>query len=119
MRKSTVLSCILLLAPACAGDAVRLTPEQERKLDPALRQLVAGGPVIERDYEISQGPSGETLYGIIVRTDHPDALRSAGFVVTSTFADVSVVRVTVDQLRRLAMMTEVLALQNGSHNRAQ
>jgi len=104
------------LFAGCAATETRLTPLEQEKLDPALQRLVTGTAVIRADYDLAPGAPGEERYGVIVRTDNAEELRSAGYAVTSSFGDVAVVRVTIPQIRSLVRLPSVKNVSNGSKN---
>ncbi len=104
------------LFAGCAATGAQLTPLEEEKLDPALKQLVLGTSVNRTDYDVTPGAPGEEKYGVIVRTDNVEELKSAGFAVTSSFGDVAVVRATIPQIRSLVRIPSVKNVSNGSRN---
>lgn len=113
-----VLSVPLLLC--CCGSAVpALTPVELGKLDPPLQRLLLGGEVIETDYNVTTGPSGERRYVVVARVETVDEVKKAGFEVTSAFGEIAVVQVTVDQLRVLVAMPGVKNVRTGSKNQIQ
>ena len=111
-----LLFILAVLLAGCAATGPQLTPLELEKLDPALQRLVLGTPASQAEYDITPGPSGESKFGVIVRTENADALRSAGYAVTSAFGGVAVVRVTIAQLRSLVTLPSVRNVTNGSKN---
>ena len=109
----------LLFMAGCASTATTLTALEESKLDPALKKLILGATIDATEYDITPGPGGERRYGVIVRTDNVDDLKRGGYAVTSVFGDVTVVRVTVEQLRTLASLPSVKNVTNGSKYKIQ
>lgn len=114
MRLVTLLTVLLA---GCASSSPELSMLEKQKLNPALQRLVLNEVVNPWDYDIRLGPSGESLYGVTVRTDNVEEIRSAGFTVTSAFADVAVVRLTVEQLRSLVQLPSVRSVASGVRNR--
>ena len=104
------------LVSGCAATVPELTPAEKSKLDPALQRLLTGASVNRADYDVTTGKSGEETYGVLVRTDNPDALRQAGYDVTSAFGDVAVVRVTLPALRSLVRLASVRSVSNGTRS---
>jgi hypothetical protein len=100
----------------CAATGTQLTPLEEKKFDPAIKQLVLGTSASRADYDVTPGAPGEEKYGVIVRTDNVEELKSAGFAVTSSFGDVAVVRATIPQIRSLVRLPSVKNVSNGSKN---
>jgi hypothetical protein len=107
---------LAVLFAGCATTGSQLTSLEKEKLDPALQRLVLGTPASRTEYDITPGPSGEEKFGVIVRTDNIDVLRKAGYTVTSAYGDVSVVRVTIAELRSLVTIPSVKNVTNGSKN---
>jgi hypothetical protein len=105
-----------VLFAGCATTGPALTSLEQEKLDPALQRLVLGSSESRTGYDIKPGPSGEDVYGVIVRTDNVDEIRSAGYTVTSSFGTTAVVRVTLPQLRSLVKLPSVKNVTNGSVN---
>ena len=111
-----LLFILAILLAGCAATGPQSTPLELEKLDPALQRLILGTPAGPAEYDITPGPAGESKFGVIVRTENADALRSAGYAVTSAFGDVAVVRVTIAQLRSLVTLPSVKNVTNGSKN---
>src|SRR5690606_27423954 len=100
-----------LLWPAGAS-AQGLTPEERGRLDARLQVLVdragavaparVGGrpPVAMR--VAGGGRPAAPVYGAVVHTDDPAGLRALGVQVNAVFDGLASVRVTTDDLRRLA-----------------
>jgi hypothetical protein len=101
----------------CATARPQLTPLEEQKLDPALQRLVLGTPASRTEYDITPGPTGEEVFGVLVRTDNVDDIRHAGCAVTSAFGDIAVVRVTLEQIHLLVSLPSVKNVMNGSKHR--
>ena len=116
MHQSVSLVLLALLLSACSPGVTRLTPEEEKKFDPALRALLAGEAVREADYDVFPGSGSEKEYAVIVRADDFNDVRQGGYAVMSAFGEVGVVRATLAQMRRLAAMPGVRSITNGSKN---
>jgi len=110
------LAVLALLVAGCASSSSELTQLEKEKLNPALRRLVLKEVVNPWDYDVRLSPSGETLYGITVRTDNVEELRGAGFTVTSSFGEIAVLHVTLDELRELVKLPSVHSVANGVRN---
>jgi len=110
-----ILFMSLLLA-GCATTGTELTPAEKAKLDPALQRLLTGATTNRAEYDVTTGKSGEETYGVLVRTDNADELKSAGFNVTSTFGDVAVVRATIPAIRSLLRLPSVRNVSNGTRS---
>ncbi len=93
-----------------------LTAAEKAKLDPALQKLVQTGEGAANRYDVHTLPDGSRVYGVIIRTDIPQALRKAGIPVNSVFGDVATARLTITELRKVAKMPTVLAVENSSKN---
>lgn len=109
------LSAALFLA-GCSAGVTRLTPEEEKKFDPPLRALLSGQPVREAEYDVVGNAGEEKQYAVIVRADDLNEVKNAGYSVMSGFGEIGVVRVTLEQMRRLAKMPGVRSITNGSQN---
>jgi hypothetical protein len=110
--KFTFLTAVLLLA-GCAQSG-SLTADQEAKLEPRLRQLLAGENVAGVNAVKSNG--GIEQYDIIIRGSSADDVRAAGVTPNSVIGEVMTARVRVDQIRTLAKITSIRSLQMGSAN---
>ena len=111
-------ACSMLLAfllVACGGP-MALTEAERAKLDPGLQSLLAEGTGSEAHYDLSIRTDGTREYGVIVRTTDAEKLRAAGIHVQSVLGDVVTVRVTVDELRDVARLPSVRAVQNSGRN---
>ena len=110
-----ILFMSVLLA-GCATSGPGLTPSEIAKLDPALQRLLTGASPNRADYDITTGKSGEETYGVLVRTDSADALKNAGYDVTSVFGDVAVVRATIPAIRSIVRLPSVKSVSAGTHS---
>jgi hypothetical protein len=119
MTQSVTLVALALLLAGCSPGMTRLTPDEEKKFDPALRALLAGETVREADYDLLPGTGSEKEYAVIVRADDFNDVRKGGYTVMSAFGEAGVVRVTLAQMRRLAAMPGVRSITNGSKNQPQ
>jgi hypothetical protein len=117
MRIPYCLLAVLLVG--CATTGPRLTSLEQEKLDPALQRLVLGASPSPAEYDVTPGPSGEELFGVVVRTDDVDHVRSAGYDVSSAFGGIAIVRVTITGLRALVKLPSVKNVTNGSKNKTQ
>jgi len=106
---SLMLLAFLMLS---CGGPMALTEAERAKLDPGLQSLLAEGTGTESGYDVTVRSDGTREYGVIVRTTDAEQLRAAGIRVQSVFGDVVTVRVTVDELRNVARLPAVRAVQN-------
>lgn len=114
MRKIMFMCFAATVALSCSGPG--LSVEERAKLDPVLQELVSGQTVSEQRYDVTVRPDGTKEYGVIVRTDAPDEVRALGVAVGSVFGDVVTVRVTPDELKRIAALKTVKSVQNSGKN---
>ena len=110
-----VLSVVCLLLVSCSATN-RLSEAERAKLDPALQRLLAQERVDEKDYDSTVRADGSKEFGLSVRSNNADEIREAGIRVLSAFGDVITVRVTLDELRKLAGLSSVRSVQNSSRN---
>ena len=106
---SLLLLAFLMLS---CGGPMALTEAERAKLDPGLQSLLAEGTGPETRYDVTVRSDGTREYGVIVRTTDAEQLRAAGIRVQSVFGDVVTVRVSVDELRNVARLPAVRAVQN-------
>ena len=106
---------LALLVLSCGGP-MALTDAERAKLDPGLQALLTEGTGTDSGYDVTIRPDGTREYGVIVRTTDAEQLRAAGIRVQSVLGDVVTVRVTVDELRNVARMPSVRAVQNSGKN---
>jgi hypothetical protein len=114
----SVYPSLMLLAfvvVSCGGPQA-LTEAERAKLDPGLQTLLAEGTGPESRYDVTTRPDGKVEYGVIVRTADAEQLRAAGIRVQSVLGDVVTVRVTVDELRTVARLPAVRAVQDSGKN---
>lgn len=114
----SVYSFPLLLAflVLSCGGPMALTEAERAKLDPGLQSLLTEGTGTEAGYDVTVRPDGTREYGVIVRTTDAEQLRAAGVRVQSVSGDVVTVRVSVDELRTVARLPSVRAVQNSGKN---
>lgn len=108
---TAVLLAAAFVASACQSPGA-LTRDEERKLDPALRALVRGEAGGLFEYDVHEGPGGARVYGVVIRTTDPEALRRAGLPLQSVHGEVATARLTVDALRRAARLPAVVSIEN-------
>jgi hypothetical protein len=113
---ASACSLLLTFVVMSCGGSPTLTDQERAKLDPYLQSLLTEGTVSADRYEMTVRPDGTREYGIIVRTTSVDSLRAAGIRVQSVFGDVVTARVSVDELRVIARLPSVRAVQNGGKN---
>jgi hypothetical protein len=110
-----VLSAACLLLVSCATTS-RLSEVERAKLDAALQRLLAQEQVDEKDYDTTVRADGVREFGLSVRSNNADEIRKAGIRVSSVFGDVVIVRVTLDELKKLVTLSSVRSVQNSSRN---
>jgi len=106
---------IAILALTCGGPK-ELSDEERAKLDPRLIELLNSSSVSDAAYDVSMRPDGQKEYGVIIRTNNTDALRTIGIQVQSVFGDVVTARLTTDELRKVVALQSVRAVQNSGRN---
>jgi hypothetical protein len=109
------LPLLAFLVLSCGGP-MALTEAERAKFDPGLQVLLAEGTGTGSRYDVTIRPDGTREYGVIVRTTDAEQLRAAGIRVQSVLGDVVTVRVTVDELRSVARLPSVRAVQNSGRN---
>ena len=55
--------------------------------------------------EITHRADGTKEYAVIVRSEHPEAIKALGVNVSSVFGDVIVVHVTLEELKNIVSLT--------------
>jgi hypothetical protein len=91
-----------------------LSDTEKAKLDPPLVHLFAGEHVDKSLVGEILRPDGIKEYAVIVRSKHPEEIKALEVVVNSVFGDVIVVHATIEELRKIASLPSVLALEVGS-----
>jgi hypothetical protein len=114
MRTTMVLVSLLFSACSAQPD---LSPAQLAKIDPVLQVLLEREDVSSAQYDISVRPDGTREYGVIVYGSAPDTLRALGIPVQSVLGEMMTARVSVAQLRLLAVQVTVRSVQNSSKDR--
>jgi hypothetical protein len=110
MRKNCSLLLLVLLA-ACSG-TMELTESEKGKLDMKLQSLMtAKGMASDSDFDMSTDKDGKKIYSIIVRGSSADDVRKLGVNVNSNFGDVITVRCSIDDLKKIAKLPSVRALE--------
>jgi len=114
-RSALVVAALSISLHACSS-APPLTDQQMAKLHPQIQRLLAGEPVPELDESASLRADGSRAYELIVRTTKPDELRSIGITPQSQFNEVLTVRVTSEEIVKLARLPSLIAIEPGSKN---
>jgi hypothetical protein len=91
-----------------------LSDTEKAKLDPPLFHLFAGEQVDKSLVNETLRPDGIKEYAVIVRSEDPEEIQALGIAVSSVFGDVIVVHATIEELRKIASLPTVRALQAGS-----
>ncbi len=112
MIRSTVLLAALLFASCAARED--LTPGQLAKIDPKLRVLLEQNNVPDASYEITFRPDGSREYSVIVYGSNPDTLRTLGIPLQTVLGEMMTARVTVAELRILAVQPSVRSVLNAA-----
>jgi len=108
----TVSSCLF---HACSSTPP-LTDEEMAKLHPQVQRLLAGESVPELDEASSLLADGSRAYELIVRMTKRDELRSIGITPQSQFGEFLTVRVTAEEIVKLARLPSLIAIEPGSKN---
>ena len=111
--KRMILAFFCLTFFACST-SMHLTESERSKLDPALAMLVQGESVNESEYDAHLRSDGAKEYGVIIRSNNADELKSAGIRIGSTINDIVTARVTLEELRKVLGMPSVRAVQNST-----
>ena len=98
------------------GSGRELTDMDKAKLDIPLRALLSGENVLSERFDVSYRSDGTKVYGVIVRSSHPEELRKAGIHVASVFGDVLTVRATREELRAIVVLPSVRSIECGARN---
>ena len=99
----------------CASGRVTLKSYEKEKLDPALQNLVINkGDVDSSMYNRSTNKEGNTVFDVILRSNDPDAVRSAGIPIQSVVRDIITAQLTVKQIRKAASLDAVKSIQNAA-----
>ena len=114
MQKIVLMLLAATLASCCSGPG--LSVDERAKLDPPLQELLMGENVAEHRYDVTVRPDGSKEYGVIVRTDVADDVRGLGIPVGSVYGDIVTVRVTKEELKRIAGLKTVKSIQNSGQN---
>jgi hypothetical protein len=112
-RFSVVIILSSILSLHCASTD-SLSEAEKAKLDLPLLHLISGTPGDETRLDVLTRPDGTKEYAVIVRSDNPDALRALGINISSVFADVIVVHVTLDELKKIVSLPAVQSIRTGS-----
>lgn len=108
-----MVSVIILLSFRCSSSK-SISDIEKSKLDFPLVRLFAGEQVDKSLVGETLRPDGTKVYAIIVRSVHPEEIRALGVVVSSVFGDVIVIHATIEELRKIASLPSVRALEVGS-----
>lgn len=93
-----------------------LTDEEMAKLHPQVQRLLAGEAAPDLDSTSTLRSDGVREFELIVRSANPDELRSIGITPQSQFGDVLTVRVSTEEIVKVARLQSVIAIEPGSKN---
>lgn len=114
-RSALVLAFLSVSFYACSSTPP-LTDHEMAKLHPQVQRLLAGEVVPELDKASSLRPDGARVYELIVRTTKPEEVRSIGIAPQSQFGELLTVRVTSEEIVKLARLPSLIAIEPGSQN---
>jgi len=121
-RPLFAVCCSTLLVTVClqlfqgCSSTPPLTDEEMAKLHPQVQRLLAGDSVPELEEASSLLADGSRAYELIVRTTAADELRSIGISPQSQFGEFLTVRVTTEEIVKLARLPSLIAIDPGSKN---
>ena len=116
LNKSACFRVILasIALASCASDS--LTREEKEKLDPALQRLLASEEREKTGLDVSARSDGEREYGVIIRSNAPEEIRSTGVRIQSVFGEIVTARLTVREVASVARLRSVVSIAAGSRN---
>ena len=106
-------SCVLLLS---CSSTTHLTDQEMAKIDPRVQRVLAGEQVPGLEEVSSLRPDGSREYPIVVRMTNPKELDALGITPQSRFGDMITVRVTAEEIKKLAQLGSVTAIRAGAPN---
>jgi len=119
LRTSIVASLALLasslLLSGCSTQT-RLTDQEMAKIQPQLQRLLAGERVADLEELSSLRTDGSREYPLIVRMTNAQELDSIGVTPGSRFGEIVTVRVTTDEIRRIARLPSVTSIEAGARS---
>jgi len=107
----------MLMAASACGGAEALSSEEMDKLSPALQRVVQGDEPPPLSDLVTATRDGETVYAVILRVTDAQAVREAGIPLNSVQGSVATARLTVDQIRDAARVTEVARIEESGRVR--
>ncbi len=112
------MTICVLLSFQCSSTK-SLSDNEKAKLDPPLIRLFAGQQVDKNLIGETIRPDGAKEYAVIVRSEHSEEIKALGVAISSVFGDVIVVHVTIEELRKIILLSSVRAVQVGSRKTIQ
>jgi hypothetical protein len=112
------MTVLVLLSFQCSSTKSQSDIEKA-KLDPPLLHLLSGDRDDDKRLDITHRTDGTKEYAVIVRSEHPEAIRALGINVSSVFGDVIVVHVTFEELKNIVSLSTVKAVRTGSRRNIQ
>ena len=109
-------SCVLLLG---CSSTTHLTDQEMAKIDPHVQRVLAGERVPGLEELSSLRADGSREYPVVVRTTNPKELDALGITPHSRFGDMITVRVTAEEIKKLAQLGSVTAIRAGAPNEPQ
>jgi hypothetical protein len=98
---------------ACSS-GTNLTKEEKSKLDPSLQRLLQDSDVPDSQYNVIVKEDGSKIYGVIIRSNNPQELENAGIFINSIQGDIITAKLTLTEIRKVAALQSVSAVENSS-----
>ncbi len=110
----TLVVCAFAVLAGCSSESAITKDAILQKIDPALRRLVSGQTLGQDRYDMTLTPEGTRKYGVFVDGATEGELRGLGVEMSSAFGKMFVVRVTPDEILRIAALSSVRSLANST-----
>jgi hypothetical protein len=94
----------------------RLTDEERARIHPQIQRLLAGEQVPELEEFSAIRAEGSREFPLIVRMGNPDELASIGINPQSRFGELVTVRVTKEEIVKIARLPSVIMIEPSSRN---
>ncbi len=98
---------------ACSSGA-NLSKDEKMKLDPSLQKLLNDKEVPDKQYNVMIKEDGTKTYGVIIRSDKPADLETAGIFINSVSGDIITCKLTIQEIRKVAAIPSVSSISNSS-----
>ena len=113
-----LVSAFIIVSFHCSSSN-SISDIEKSKLDRPLVRLLAGEPIDKNLIHETIRTDGTKAYAVIVRSDQPEEIQALGIVVTSVLGDVVVVHATIEEIKKIASLPSVRALEAGSKKTTQ